>query len=337
MPEETVKSQVDETAEGTQEQPLEGDEFIQGSETTLDLADQLQKALLGEVPEGVIEAEEEPAEPEVSTPEDEEVAKEAVEQAAEAQDEEFWTEEEFEQALDEYLEKVEGSGEIPEEYQQAKQFVDMIQSNPEMYAAFLDSLKSTVGGRSEPQGAHEQQEAVPRLEIPDVPKPEDFDPTEAFDPNTPSGRWVYSQIAKQIAGSLSPVLEEVTKKVTGVEQFINTLQQREVQQQQQQQVQTVLAEFFGQHKEAEPYADDFIKFLTDPNDITLEDMWEFFKMKNGIAVEKAKQVAREVVNREPPQAPPASAVGGRAGKAQPKSFGDMLTDFLIGNQQVLDY
>lgn len=273
--------------------------------------------------------EQEQEEQEQEEGEGEEEVEAAVEEAAERMEEEALTEEEVDQAIDMMLDGVEGKGGRDPEIEAAKQLWEFVSRDPEAYNAILSVIQKKSA---------KQEPPIPKPKVEEIPKPEDFDPTEAWDPTTPSGRWVQAQLTKSIAESVSPVFEELAKKVSAIERWVNTVQQREVQREQQEQVKQVLGEFVSRNPDVEPHLDDFIQFLHNPSGVTLDDLWNLFATKRGITAKAAQQIAASQRTQARPKTPPAAHIGGKPETQQRKmSLGEQLSDLLLSMQKEVEY
>jgi len=174
--------------------------------------------------------------------------------------------------IGELNQKINMVGSNPEEIANLRALRDVISNDPEM----LDYFSAKIQGGTSPQQRPPSNVAT---QIP--PRPQEFDPLEIYDPNTPSGQW-YQQVENSRLDQLkTDLLTTIDQKLNQIPIAIEQrLETKERQKQIEAKSKTDVDNFLQKHPEV---TQDFFSFVQQGpgNTVTLDHLYDFYKIVRG--------------------------------------------------------
>ena len=182
--------------------------------------------------------------------------------------------------------------------QQGAQLLQLLEQRP-------DLVKTLEDGIANPQGQNQSTQEV-------APAVDDFNPWEAYDENTETGKFV-------------------DKKITNkVDQLVSErLAQQKHQMQAEMQMQNTVNELRGTYKLSDNDIQDFLQFTTQPKErVGLNNLVKLWQMHSGTSV--ANNDTMEAVNAAK-QAPRTAGVLQGQAPQSPKTDSDKVFDSIMGS------
>jgi hypothetical protein len=154
-----------------------------------------------------------------------------------------------------------------------------LQANPQALNILHEQLSNTA---KEPE--------VPKLERPQRPvKPSNYD---ALDDNPESESYKYRQAMEEYPVRLAEYTETIyNEKQQKIEEM---LQQQEAERQQTEQLKSIYGEVTSKHGLNAQEAQEFLKFIKDPNSVTTDSLVQLFKLKK--APDKSAAQTQKKIN-----------------------------------------
>lgn len=159
-------------------------------------------------------------------------------------------------------------------YQELMALEQHIKANPDL----INVLEASLTGK--PIQATPQ---VMSMQVQVPPKPADFDPTEIYDPSTPSGQWYGNLQKAQQMELVSSITSEIDKRFQALEAKQQALRQQELQRQQAMEVKQKFDHFFQEKNLELEERDEFLEFVQrgPQKQPTLEDLYLWYKAMKG--------------------------------------------------------
>ena len=182
--------------------------------------------------------------------------------------------------------------------QQGAQLLQLLEQRP-------DLVKTLEDGIANPQGQNQSTQEV-------APAVDDFNPWEAYDENTETGKFVDQKITNKVDQLVSERLAQ---------------QQRQMQAEMQ--MQNTVNELRGTYKLSDNDIQDFLQFTTQPKErVGLNNLVKLWQMQSGTSV--ANNDTMEAVNAAK-QAPRTAGVLQGQAPQSPKTDSDKVFDSIMGS------
>ena len=182
--------------------------------------------------------------------------------------------------------------------QQGAQLLQLLEQRP-------DLVKTLEDGIANPQGQNQSTQEV-------APAVDDFNPWEAYDENTETGKFVDKKITNKVDQLVSERLAQ---------------QQRQMQAEMQ--MQNTVNELRGTYKLSDNDIQDFLQFTTQPKErVGLNNLVKLWQMQSGTSV--ANNDTMEAVNAAK-QAPRTAGVLQGQAPQSPKTDSDKVFDNIMGS------
>ena len=182
--------------------------------------------------------------------------------------------------------------------QQGAQLLQLLEQRP-------DLVKTLEDGIANPQGQNQSTQEV-------APAVDDFNPWEAYDENTETGKFVDKKITNKVDQLVSERLAQ---------------QQRQMQAEMQ--MQNTVNELRGTYKLSDNDIQDFLQFTTQPKErVGLNNLVKLWQMQSGTSV--ANNDTMEAVNAAK-QAPRTAGVLQGQAPQSPKTDSDKVFDSIMGS------
>lgn len=182
--------------------------------------------------------------------------------------------------------------------QQGAQLLQLLEQRP-------DLVKTLEDGIANPQGQNQSTQEV-------APAVDDFNPWEAYDENTETGKFVDQKITNKVDQLVSERLAQ---------------QQRQMQAEMQ--MQNTVNELRGTYKLSDNDIQDFLQFTTQPKErVGLNNLVKLWQMQSGTSV--ANNDTMEAVNAAK-QAPRTAGVLQGQAPQSPKTDSDKVFDNIMGS------
>ena len=182
--------------------------------------------------------------------------------------------------------------------QQGAQLLQLLEQRP-------DLVKTLEDGIANPQGQNQSTQEV-------APAVDDFNPWEAYDENTETGKFVDKKITNKVDQLVSERLAQ---------------QQRQMQAEMQ--MQNTVNELRGTYKMSDNDIQDFLQFTTQPKErVGLNNLVKLWQMQSGTSV--ANNDTMEAVNAAK-QAPRTAGVLQGQAPQSPKTDSDKVFDSIMGS------
>ena len=181
--------------------------------------------------------------------------------------------------------------------QQGAQLLQLLEQRP-------DLVKTLEDGIANPQGQNQSTQEV-------APAVDDFNPWEAYDENTETGKFVDKKITNKVDQLVSERLAQ---------------QQRQMQAEMQ--MQNTVNELRGTYKMSDNDIQDFLQFTTQPKEqVGLNNLVKLWQMQSGTSV--ANNDTMEAVNAAK-QAPRTAGVLQGQAPQSPKTDSDKVFESIMG-------
>jgi hypothetical protein len=158
-------------------------------------------------------------------------------------------------------------------YQELMALEQHIKANPDL----INILEASLTGKPIQATPH----PVSQVQVP--PKPVDFDPTEIYDPSTPSGQWYGALQKAQQLELVSSITSEVDKRFQALEEKQQALKQQELQRLQAMEVKQKFDQFFQARNLELEERDEFLEFVQrgPQKQPTLDDLYLWYRAMKG--------------------------------------------------------
>lgn len=198
---------------------------------------------------------------------------------------------EVEQAIEEPSQQPQDNDQVRYQYWQSE--ADKLKNQNEVLMQQLQQQQQMV----QPQQQEQIAEPEPEIEMPEPPekpvRPYNFSMDEALsDPQSESAKFVRQEQAwrdemddyKNMQFEYQMAMLEDERVKMADERQAN-IQRQQAEQQQAQQLQTVRQQVMDNYKVDATTAEDFVRVMSDPNSLSLDNLWKLYSTDKGIATQ----------------------------------------------------
>lgn len=261
-------------------------------------------------------------------------------------------------AVSEAFDEVEGENAIPQETQEEPS-VEVPQDNDQVRYQYWQSEADKLKNANEiltqqlqvqqqqPQAQPQQEEAVeePEPDFPDPPekpqKPYNFSMEEAMsDPSSESARFVQSEQSwrnemdeyKNLQFEYQMALMQDERAKLSQERQAD-IQRREAEQEQAKQISNVKQHVMSQYKVDNQVAEDFVRVMSDPGSISLDNLWKLYATDKGYSSPQTPATPSNEFQqvKRAQQVPPSMGVMPSQNRQNEGSMEDRIMDSMIGD------